>query len=151
MNREDVIRQIQERYRLCGRSLNEFERRLWAATEAMKIGWGGISLVSKALRISPNTIKRGMQDLATGQAETYFQANARIRKSGGGRKSKSTSLNSARRTKIQSDSTGPDTRLPQSERRHTNRQSTPGTPTDLQPVDDDLDDAIEDCFDGSDA
>lgn len=94
MNREDVIREIQERYRLSGRSLNEFERRLWAATEAMKIGWGGISLVSKALRISPNTIKRGIQDIVTGQVDSYRQANARIRKSGGGRKAKSSSSKS---------------------------------------------------------
>lgn len=91
MNREDVIHEIQERYRLSGRSLNEVERRLWAATEAMKIGWGGISLVSKALRISPNTIKRGIQDIATGQVDSYLHANGRLRRSGGGRKSKSNS------------------------------------------------------------
>lgn len=91
MNREDVIREIQERYRQAGRSLNEFERRLWAATEAMKIGWGGISLVSKALRMSPNTIKRGIQEIAMGQVDCDLQANGRIRKSGGGRKPKPTS------------------------------------------------------------
>ena len=87
MDREDAIREIEERYRQSGRSLNEFQRRLWAATEALKLGWGGISIVSRALRISPNTIKRGIQEIATGQADSLLDANARIRKPGGGRKS----------------------------------------------------------------
>jgi hypothetical protein len=91
MDRQDAIREIEERYRQSGRSLNEFQRRLWAATEAMKLGWGGISIVSKALRISPNTIKRGIQEIATGQADSLLDANARIRKPGGGRKSQNTS------------------------------------------------------------
>lgn len=94
MNREDVILEIEQRYRQSGRSLNEFQRRLWAATEAMKLGWGGISIVSKALRISPNTIKRGIQEIATGHADSLSNANARIRKPGGGRKSQSTSRQS---------------------------------------------------------
>lgn len=91
MDREDVIREIEERYRQSGRSLNEFQRRLWAATEAMKLGWGGLSIVSKALRISPNTIKRGIQEITSGQVDSLSDANARIRKPGGGRKSQTTS------------------------------------------------------------
>ena len=87
MQHEDVIREIEERYRQSGRSFNEFQRRHWAATEAMKLGRGGLSIVSKALRISPNTIKKGIQEIVTGQAELRSVANARIRKPGGGRKS----------------------------------------------------------------
>jgi hypothetical protein len=92
MNREDLIREIQERYRQCGRALNELQRRQWAATEAIKLGRGGITLISKALRISPNTIKRGIQEIADGQVGSSSQANERIRKPGGGRKSKSESV-----------------------------------------------------------
>jgi hypothetical protein len=92
MNRSVVIREIQERYRLLGRSLNEFQRRHWAALEAVKIGRGGLTIVSQALRISPNTIKRGIHEIATGQADSYSPTNSRIRKPGGGRKSKKTSL-----------------------------------------------------------
>lgn len=88
MNQEDVIRELRERYRQSDQSLNELQRRLWAAAEAMKLGRGGITIVSKALRIAPNTIRRGMQDIATGQLDSLTQANARIRKPGGGRKSK---------------------------------------------------------------
>lgn len=83
-----MIRELRDRYRQSDQSLNELQRRLWAATEAMKIGRGGITIVSKALRIAPNTIRRGMQDIATGQLDSLTQANARIRKPGGGRKSK---------------------------------------------------------------
>jgi hypothetical protein len=88
MNQVDVIREIHERYRQRGRSLNELERRLWAATEALKLGRGGITAVSKALRISRTTIRRGILEIATGQADSGSRGNARIRKSGGGRKSK---------------------------------------------------------------
>ena len=96
MNREDVIREIQEKYRQSGRSLNEFQRRHWAAMEAMQLGRGGIATVSKAIRISPNTIKKGIKEIATGQADSISHANARVRKPGGGRKSKKTSLDRTR-------------------------------------------------------
>ena len=88
MNRDDVILEIREKYRQAGRSFNEFERRNWAAAEAMRLGWGGISLVSHALRMSPNTIKKGIAEIATGEAQLYSPSSGRIRKSGGGRKSK---------------------------------------------------------------
>jgi hypothetical protein len=88
MNKDDAIREIHERFRQSSRSLNELQRRRWAATEAMKLGRGGITLVSKALRMSRSTIRRGIQDLATGQASLSSDANARVRKPGGGRKSK---------------------------------------------------------------
>lgn len=86
MNQDQLIREIQERYRVLDRSLNERQRRLWAATEALNRGRGGISLVSRALRISPNTIKKGMQEIRSGQAESAALSQSRIRKPGGGRK-----------------------------------------------------------------
>ncbi len=90
MNQDDLIRDIQERYRLHGRSLNEFERRVWAATEALKLGRGGTTIVGEALRISRSTIRRGILEIAAGQADSQQSANAHIRKPGGGRKSKTT-------------------------------------------------------------
>lgn len=87
MKREELIRELRERYRTSGRSFNEFERRHWAALEAMKIGWGGISIVATALRISPNTIRKGVREIAAGQADAdRSPENKRIRKAGGGRK-----------------------------------------------------------------
>lgn len=88
MSREDIILGLQERYRQAGRSLNELERRRWAAGEAIALGRGGITMVSEALRMSPNTIKRGMLELKAGRNDVVAGVNSRIRKSGGGRKSK---------------------------------------------------------------
>lgn len=87
MSREHLIRDIRDRYRLIGRSFNEVERRHWAAREALRLRRGGIAAVSKALRISPNTINKGIREIATGQAESYSHPTSRIRKPGGGRKS----------------------------------------------------------------
>lgn len=89
MTREDVILCIQEKYRQSGRTLNERERRHWAATEAMKLGRGGITAVSQALRMSPNTIKRGIQEIA-GHGDLESLPDTRIRKPGGGRRAKAT-------------------------------------------------------------
>jgi hypothetical protein len=86
MNQQDAIRAIHERFCQSGRALNERQRRLWAAQEALKIGRGGITLVSKALRMSRSTIRRGLQDLAAIPLDSPHPANARLRKPGGGRK-----------------------------------------------------------------
>jgi len=85
MNKEEVRRDISDRYETCSSSMNERQRRHWAAGEALKLGRGGITLVSQALRISPNTIKKGMMEITSGQSA---DADNRIRKRGGGRKPK---------------------------------------------------------------
>lgn len=92
MNRELVIREVHERYLQLGRPLNEIERRHWAATEALRLGRGGITIVSRALRMSPNTIKRGIQEIAAGDFDRHSPSNNRIRKPGGGRKAKRPSI-----------------------------------------------------------
>jgi len=89
MDRNELIREIQARYREAGGSFNELQRRHWAAREAIQLGRGGITLVSKALSMSPNTIKRGIREITTDQTNPS-SASARIRKSGGGRKPKRT-------------------------------------------------------------
>jgi hypothetical protein len=91
MSRDDIIRGLQEKFRHVRQSLNELERRRWAATEALTLGRGGITLVSSALRMSPNTIKRGIQELEAGQPKPESEKGSRIRRSGGGRKSKTRS------------------------------------------------------------
>ena len=96
MDRNELIREIQARYREACGAFNELERRHWAAREAIQLGRGGITLVSQALRMSPNTIKRGIQELSTGQVDSAAPS-ARIRKSGGGRKpARTLSVRSAR-------------------------------------------------------
>jgi hypothetical protein len=81
-----LILQIRTHYEETGGTLNERQRRLWAATEAMKLGRGGIAVISKALQISPNTIRKGIAEIFAGQIDVTSAAETRVRKVGGGRK-----------------------------------------------------------------
>ena len=60
----------------------ERSRRVWAATEARAIGYGGIALVEHATGISRATIQRGLREL---DADAPLLPG-RTRKAGGGRK-----------------------------------------------------------------
>jgi Rhodopirellula transposase DDE domain len=60
----------------------ERSRRLWAATEARALGYGGIAAVARATGLSPATISRGLAEL---DADAPVLAD-RVRKPGGGRK-----------------------------------------------------------------
>lgn len=68
--------------------LNERVTRLWAATEAIALGRGGISRVSQATGLSPKTIKAGIIELEQQPASTLKNTwrKERIRVPGGGRK-----------------------------------------------------------------
>ncbi|MDR0622738.1 MAG: hypothetical protein LBJ61_12840 [Deltaproteobacteria bacterium] len=63
--------------------LDERTLRHWAANEAIALGYGGISTVSRATSLSPNTIKKGISEIDTDEP---LDAN-RVRSYGGGRKS----------------------------------------------------------------
>jgi len=63
--------------------LSERGRRMWAATEALAIGHGGISLVVRATGISESTVLRGIREIKSGEEVEP----GRVRRSGGGRKS----------------------------------------------------------------
>ena len=43
--------------------LDERKARMYAASEASKLGHGGIKYICELLKISPNTIKQGDRDL----------------------------------------------------------------------------------------
>jgi hypothetical protein len=62
--------------------LTERSRRMWAATEARAIGYGGIAVVARATGLAESTIQRGLQDLDVRQP---LPAD-RSRRPGGGRK-----------------------------------------------------------------
>jgi Rhodopirellula transposase DDE domain len=65
--------------------MDERMRRQWAATEALELGWGGISLVANATGISRTTILAGVRELkAQDTMETL--PGPGIRRPGGGRK-----------------------------------------------------------------
>jgi hypothetical protein len=63
--------------------LNEASLRLWAANEALSLGYGGVSEVSRATELSRTTIHAGIAELES--AAVGHEPN-RIRRSGGGRK-----------------------------------------------------------------
>lgn len=85
-DRNNLLLQIRTLYKEKGENLNERQRRQWAAREAIKLGRGGIAAVSKALRISPNTIKKGIAEIAAEQINAVSAEGTRVRKIGGGRK-----------------------------------------------------------------
>ena len=69
--------------------LNERARRVWAATEAMALGHGGVSIVSRATGLSRPTIRAGMGEIDRGVSVESPNDNETppIRRRGGGRKS----------------------------------------------------------------
>ncbi len=66
-------------------SLQEKERRHYAAQEVEKLGYGGKAYISRLLKISAKTIRKGQTEL--GQVSLYAQVPVgKQRRSGGGRK-----------------------------------------------------------------
>ena len=66
--------------------MDERTRRQWAASEARAYGWGGVSAVSAAIGMSPNTIQRGLDELSEREAHPDVSISTRVRQVGGGRK-----------------------------------------------------------------
>src|SRR3989442_2222351 len=62
--------------------LDERTRRIMAASEAMALGYGGVSLVRRACGLSRKAIAKGMQEIQEGSVPE----EGRIRRPGGGRK-----------------------------------------------------------------
>jgi hypothetical protein len=64
--------------------LNEYQRRMFLATEAKAMGYGGISLVSRISGISRQTLQEGIKELDNSEVEILTQG--RCRRAGAGRK-----------------------------------------------------------------
>ena len=75
-------RAIGEWFRALAGTLDERQRRVWAAAEARSHGRGGIAAVARASGLAENTIRKGLRDLdAPGQLPV-----GRVRKAGAGPK-----------------------------------------------------------------
>jgi transposase len=83
MNGLNVVKWIESKYSDLSPSLNERSTRLWCATEARSLGYGGISIVSRATGISERTIRRGIEEL---NSSNDGLESGRQRRPGGGRK-----------------------------------------------------------------
>jgi hypothetical protein len=77
-----LVSVIRKKYRSLASALDERQRRLWAATEARAMGRGGVATVARATRLAHTTIRRGMEQLASGRKVEP----GRVRRAGGGRK-----------------------------------------------------------------
>lgn len=76
------IEEIRRKYLLLDEHLNELTRRFWAATEALALGYGGITIVAEATGMSRRTIERGLAQIQTENAPPP----QKVRRQGGGRK-----------------------------------------------------------------
>lgn len=76
------IETIRSKYDALRAGMNESVCRRWAASEALALGRGGMTLVAKATGLSVPTIRRGLRELKTGASLSVD----RVRGPGGGRK-----------------------------------------------------------------
>lgn len=67
--------------------LNERQRRIFLASEAISYGWGGITKVSKISGVSIPTIRKGIKEINATNKNNDNEKNNYIRREGGGRKS----------------------------------------------------------------
>jgi hypothetical protein len=80
---------IQQRYEALKPVLDEQGRRRFAAAEAMACGHGGVTLLSRITGLARRTIYHGIADIKSG----YSAGPGRIRRPGGGRRSKTSQDN----------------------------------------------------------
>src|ERR1700736_6661165 len=74
---------IRARWDQMAPNLDERGRRLFAASEALMIGLGGVTAAATATRMARSTINRGIKELKAGRRESV----GRVRRPGAGRKS----------------------------------------------------------------
>jgi hypothetical protein len=83
MKREKYPNEIIVQMRNFYRSLSEKDRRRYAAVEAVKFGYGGITYICEVLECDQSIVSRGIKELK----EELPEKESNIRLSGGGRKS----------------------------------------------------------------
>ena len=81
---EDESR-IAEKYEALRDVMDERVRRLWAATEARALGYGGVSVVARAVGLTRPTIAAGMKELGDARGLVPMAPKHRVRRAGAGR------------------------------------------------------------------
>lgn len=77
---------LRKKYRALEAELDERGRRIWAASEAAHVGFGGVALVARATGLAQSTIRLGKREIETKRAPTTQRVQRRVRRQGGGRK-----------------------------------------------------------------
>lgn len=82
-----TIEEIKSKFTALAPVMDERVRRLWAASEAQILGWGGISLVAEATGMKRQTIATGIKELQqlAKQPPTNKARQQPVRRPGGGR------------------------------------------------------------------
>jgi len=78
----DLVESLARRFEVLRPHLSELQRRLWLGAEAAELGAGGVALVAQAVRVAPDTVRRGRKEAQGLDAG----AVVRSRRPGGGRK-----------------------------------------------------------------
>jgi hypothetical protein len=87
MSTAEAIDTVRQKYQSLSPIMDEKLRRRWAATEALALGWGGISAVAEATGLSLNTVRMGIAEDHSAEVDADDPANdPRVRRPGGGRK-----------------------------------------------------------------
>lgn len=81
-----IAERIRRTYKALRPEMDERMRRQWAAAEARRLGWGGVTAVSRATGLSRVTITAGLAELDLPPEQRELEAT-RIRREGGGRRS----------------------------------------------------------------
>jgi hypothetical protein len=80
----NALSDLKRKFRPAWPHLDERTRRIMAATEAMSLGYGGVTLVSQACGLSRKAIRKGIVEL---ESRAKPMAAGRVRRPGAGRKS----------------------------------------------------------------
>ncbi len=87
MQDASVVEWIREKYERLLPVMNERARRRWVATEALSLGWGGVTAVAAATGLTRKTIHFGIRELeAEGADPGLILPPDRVRRAGAGRK-----------------------------------------------------------------
>jgi len=80
-----IIARIRRKFRALKPEMDERMRRQWVASEARELGWGGVTLVARATKLSRPTIAAGWRELELPARQRAAEA-PRVRRPGGGRR-----------------------------------------------------------------
>src|SRR5450759_1516659 len=89
MQDETKLQQLEAKYRSLVPLMDERMRRQWAAAESRAYGWGGVRAVSGVIGMSPNTIRKGLTELALRDEDPDAPVESGLRRPGAGRKKRS--------------------------------------------------------------
>ena len=87
MSNSNAIPVVRGKFNLLCDIMDERMRRRWAATEAMSLGWSGITTVAQATGLSQRTIRRGVAELKDPERRNGETPNTPVRRRDGPRQS----------------------------------------------------------------